>query len=524
MPQLRSFCLGLVAAVLLVAGCAGAAPASLPATQTPQTTAPTAGPTALPPAAPTAIPSTAAPATAPTVAPTLAPSATAVSGDLVVMPLKQFHGQPTPWDGPLSIALGPAGHLYLAEGGTNRVLLLDAAGQQLQAWGGQGAGDGQFQFAKSSAGLAVDGQGNVYVADNLNYRIQKFDASGRFLLRWGSQGTGDNQFNAPSAVAVDPAGHVYVADAGGLVDASGARPGDRILKFDGNGKLLAKFGSAGSKDGQFDEPADLQTDAQGNLFVADWANGRVQKFDPSGKFVTQWDTCGSGQHAAFAPAGVALDSAGNVYVADFENYRVCIYDNDGRFLGRFGSQGDGPAQFEGPSDVAVDATGVVYVADYINNDVKLFTVSGIALPAATHAAPTATVAPTLAAKPQVSKPMPPNATFDGGVSVDQLLKAGLTRKDACENAGSFTLSLSGNRYTFTQFGEPGCVVQDPLITGSWKLTGNQAIFDDDDGGGCSRTYTYGYSFDGHVLRFIAMDDACTERVLYLTLEPWVLEK
>jgi DNA-binding beta-propeller fold protein YncE len=59
----------------------------------------------------------------------------------------------------------------------------------------------------------VDGSGNVYVVGDDN-RILKFDGSGTFLLRWGSAGSGDGQFSTPRGIALDGSGHVYVADSG----------------------------------------------------------------------------------------------------------------------------------------------------------------------------------------------------------------------------------------------------------------------------------------------------------------------
>jgi hypothetical protein len=47
-----------------------------------------------------------------------------------------------------------------------------------------------------------------------NNRIQKFSPTGIFLAKWGSVGIGDGQFDQPSAVAVDLSGNVYVADSG----------------------------------------------------------------------------------------------------------------------------------------------------------------------------------------------------------------------------------------------------------------------------------------------------------------------
>ena len=58
----------------------------------------------------------------------------------------------------------------------------------------------------------VDGAGNVYVADGDNHRVQKFTSNGRFLPKWGSEGTRDGEFDYPSVISVDGLRNVYVAD------------------------------------------------------------------------------------------------------------------------------------------------------------------------------------------------------------------------------------------------------------------------------------------------------------------------
>jgi hypothetical protein len=50
------------------------------------------------------------------------------------------------------------------------------------------------------------------VMDMHNHRIQKFTSDGTFLTKWGSSGTRDGQFDNPEGIAVDGSGHVYVAD------------------------------------------------------------------------------------------------------------------------------------------------------------------------------------------------------------------------------------------------------------------------------------------------------------------------
>ena len=101
-----------------------------------------------------------------------------------------------------------------------------------------------------------------------NNRIQKFSSEGGFLAKWGSKGSDDGQFNYPFGVAVDGSGmNVYVAD-----------DNDRIQKFSSEGVFLAKWGSKGSDDGQFNYPCGVAVEGSGNIYVADSGNRRIQKF------------------------------------------------------------------------------------------------------------------------------------------------------------------------------------------------------------------------------------------------------
>jgi DNA-binding beta-propeller fold protein YncE len=127
-----------------------------------------------------------------------------------------------------------------------------------------------------------------------------------YLSQWGSLGSGDGQFREPAGVATDAAGDVYVAD--------GANA--RIQKFTGTGAYLSQWGSLGYGDGQFVYPFDVATDAAGDVYVAD-AGYRIQKFSATGTYITQWGGYGSGNGQFNGPTGVATDATGNVYVADY---------------------------------------------------------------------------------------------------------------------------------------------------------------------------------------------------------------
>ena len=46
----------------------------------------------------------------------------------------------------------------------------------------------------------------------MNHRVQKFTADGTFITEWGGLGSGNGRFDAPTGIAVDAAGNVYVGD------------------------------------------------------------------------------------------------------------------------------------------------------------------------------------------------------------------------------------------------------------------------------------------------------------------------
>jgi streptogramin lyase len=61
--------------------------------------------------------------------------------------------------------------LWVADGGTNRILKYDLKGNYLYGWGVGGGQPGQFDGPHS---LTVDPEGNLYIAEVFNGRIQKF--------------------------------------------------------------------------------------------------------------------------------------------------------------------------------------------------------------------------------------------------------------------------------------------------------------------------------------------------------------
>jgi DNA-binding beta-propeller fold protein YncE len=232
----------------------------------------------------------------------------------------------------------------------------------LLQWGSFGMGNGEFN---NPAGVAVSGT-TVYVADSFNHRIQKFtvDVAATFVISWGTTGitgTANSQFNTPSAVAVDSAGYVYVADTNN----------HRIQKFDSGGNYSTQWGALGPGNSEFNGPCGIAF-GSGWIYVADSQNNRIQVFYPTGAFSTTWGTPGTGNGQFNKPIGIAVDSFGDVYVADSDNNRIQKFDSGGTFLTTWGMTGTLTGQFIRPTGVAVDSSYNVYVVDSGNNRIQVF--------------------------------------------------------------------------------------------------------------------------------------------------------
>jgi DNA-binding beta-propeller fold protein YncE len=133
--------------------------------------------------------------------------------------------------------------------------------------------------AVSPTALAVDKADNLYVADpSHDSRIQERDARGNWaVLATTVDALGPDPER--TALAVDRDGSLYVAEA--IYATPGGGGGGRIQRRDAQGHWSA-IASYGSAPGQVYDPTALAVDTAGNLYVADAANNRVLVYTPIG--------------------------------------------------------------------------------------------------------------------------------------------------------------------------------------------------------------------------------------------------
>lgn len=270
-------------------------------------------------------------------------------------------------------------------------------------WAGgpaQGYADGVGRAAlfNEPRDVAIDGSGNLFVADTGNHVIRKVTPDGvvstfaGVTQEAGSEDGNLARFTYPSAITVDRAGNVYVADNAsvirkvtpdGWVTTLAGRSGERG-NADGRGSAARfRLGNIGQQSSYYATGGGLASDGDGNIYVADTGNGTIRKVTPDGVVTTiagsagQFgDLDGNRETARFlSPLKLAVDSAGNLYVTnDTEKVRKISPNGDVTTL----------AQYHGVYGVAADSSGSLFAlqsayfpnwADFGENGGAVFRIS-----------------------------------------------------------------------------------------------------------------------------------------------------
>ena len=231
----------------------------------------------------------------------------------------------------------------------------------------------QFKLGDASS-FAIDAQDNVWLlhrprtlkpedASKAAPAIVVFDAAGNFIKAWGGAGSGYDWPEREHGIHIDYKGFVWIGGnncpTSGL---AGLKPlaDDAYLKFTPEGKFVLQIGRSNQSKGDADtvnvhRTADAWVHPPTNeLFVADgYGNHRVIVFDAdTGAFKRMWgafgkppggeDSCAIVTPKTFPDAegpahfnvahAIRVANDGTVYLADRENRRVQMFSNDGKFI------------------------------------------------------------------------------------------------------------------------------------------------------------------------------------------------
>ena len=275
------------------------------------------------------------------------------------------------------------------------------------------------------AGLAVDRAGDVFVADTEDNVVREITAGGiiKGVAGDGREGyAGDYgpairaELNSPQSVAVDNNGDLFIADTGNNVIRE-VSPRGIVTTFAGTGRA-GYNGSGRRASAELTAPTGVAVDAFGNVYIADTGNNVIRRVSTVGIITTV-----AGDYAAdqandgiggfsgdggpatsarlYAPQGLAVDNAGDLFIADTFNDAIREVTPNGTITtivntaatpGKTGIPGPATtAALNSPYAVTVDnSTGDLFVADTSNNAIR--EVTGLPVPSNVGPGPTAPTA------------------------------------------------------------------------------------------------------------------------------------
>ncbi len=206
------------------------------------------------------------------------------------------------------------------------------------------------------SGIAVDNNGFVYVADTGNNRVGKYTSNGVLVAIWGSGGIkGKIPVTDPVGVAVDKNFNLYVA----------GNSTNTVNEFNSAATPVATFTSANSQ--AFSNLQGVAVDQNANLYISDTGNQRIVELTSGSTIIFSTlpylPPVPTPVPSTVSVFGIALDGSGDVFGAAANNTVI-------QYTG--GSPVTVVPGFSNPIGVATDSSGNLWVADTGNKQVEEF--------------------------------------------------------------------------------------------------------------------------------------------------------
>jgi sugar lactone lactonase YvrE len=274
-------------------------------------------------------------------------------------------------------------------------LIRTVAGTGDPGWSGDGAG-ALAACLNEPKSLTLDSEGNLFIADSENHVVRKIDRKTNCIRTVAGriQG-GESGANPVSPIPVAEGVDDYPFAESGTVNSHAFTQIDLsgTVRYVVSGTTPTKrfSGDGGPADqALLNFPTAVAVDRAGHLYIADTLNHRVRRVDAVTGVITT--VAGLGQPRCFGdgrlavdtglnePAALAVSDEGVLYIADQSNNRVRAVDLATGVIctvagtGTAAYNGDDVAAMEtglaGPSGLALASDGTLFIADSFNGRIR----------------------------------------------------------------------------------------------------------------------------------------------------------
>jgi uncharacterized protein (TIGR03437 family) len=227
---------------------------------------------------------------------------------------------------PQGVAVDAAGDIFIADTGKNRVLKVTPDGTQSVI----------ATQLSAPQGVLADGAGNIFVTDSGNSALRKIEANGVIQTLWTT--------GAMGSMAMDNAGDLFFS-AGTSVERISSANG-AISPVAGTGEFSFSAAPGGvSPLQEIGGASAVALDAAGSIYVADEVKGVIQRISIHCALAVD------GGATLRQPAGLAFDAKGNLYISDALQGTIWIgsptpapaHESPTPYFGRTGIQSAAPA-------------------------------------------------------------------------------------------------------------------------------------------------------------------------------------
>jgi DNA-binding beta-propeller fold protein YncE len=260
--------------------------------------------------------------------------------------------------GPYGIAIDSKGLVYVADQRVGAIFIFNTDTRDVQLI--RNGYEAHFGWIN---GLAIDDDDRLFVSDGKMHRVLVF-SSAHEVINQINEGLVD-----PVGLAVDTGNRLlYVVDT----------QQDQVVVYDADTlKELRRMGTAGKNHwlttpGDFGAPSNVAVDKDGNVYVTDTMNNRVEIFDAEGTYVSEFGKHGDGPGYFARPKGIAIDGDGHIWVADSYQDRVQVFNRQGQLLTYLGGHGHFPGQFEDLVGIAIDKQNRVFTTEQYPGRMQMF--------------------------------------------------------------------------------------------------------------------------------------------------------